>query len=77
MDGPDCIWITHPSFRTLSEDHFPAIVKYFESASASNGGKIVGSQKVSPGKGELTAILIKFEDDTCKQTPLPRIIFTG
>ena len=67
MDGPDCIWITHPSFRALSEDHLQAIIRYFGSTDKSNGGEIVDTQKVSPGKDELTALLIKFKDQTSKQ----------
>ena len=63
MDGPAVIWITHPSFRVLSVDHYTEIVKYFESTLKSGGGEVVDHHKVVGGNGEPSAFLIKFSDE--------------
>lgn len=66
MDDPGVIWVTHPSFRVLSDDYYSAIIGYFESDTKSGGGEVTKHRKVVSGNGEPTALLIQFRDMHCK-----------
>ena len=64
--GPDKLWLTHPSFRTLSRDEELHIYNYFQSVEQSGGGKIERHERVYDRKGSTTALLIAFADPECE-----------
>ncbi|KAF6037877.1 hypothetical protein EB796_003813 [Bugula neritina] len=63
MESPRTVWVTHPSFKNLSEDDEVQVSNYFQSVRSSEGGSVESVQRVmSHDNQQTSALLFEFSD---------------
>lgn len=63
MESPRTVWVTHPSFKNLSEDDEVQVSNYFQSVRSSGGGSVDNVQRVMSHDNQQTSgLLFKFSD---------------
>ena len=64
--GPDVVWLAHPSFRNLTSEEELVVCTYFQSPERSGGGEIIAYERLIDGRGDTSAVLIRFCDADCR-----------